>query len=197
MSRPEQEIEHIKARIAAVYARRERLKQELETGAVAPRDGFTRLDDTDRELSELDSRFKQLWDAARAGSAVAPHPASEWARRTPFEPIHLDCVTAIMLKILDAKCKMGAAEKTALAAVYDEIKDRSGQTLDAAVHALIAAARAVSARAVSAYDISAADGDSKTLAEHIHRWRERAEAHIPKPVMKDFKQLLRASLPMP
>jgi len=87
---------------------------------------------------------------------------------------------------------MGAAEKTALAAVYDEIKDRSGQTLDAAVHALIAAARAV-----SACDISAADGDSKTLAEHIHRWRERAEAHIPKPVMKDFKQLLRASLPMP
>ena len=76
----EQEIEQIKARIAAVYARRERLKQELETGAVAPRDGFARLDQIDRELSELDSRFKQLWDLARSGSIV-PHPASKLARR--------------------------------------------------------------------------------------------------------------------
>ena len=181
MSRQEQEIEQIKARIAEVYARRERLKKELETGAVTPRDGFTRLDEIDRELSELDSRFKQRWDAARASSAVAPHPASDWVRGTLFEPIHLDCVTAIMLKILDAKCKMGEAEKSALAAVYDEIKDRSGQTLDAAVHDLIASARLTSDAA---------------LAEHVHAWRVRAEAHIPKPVMKDFKQLLRASLPM-
>ena len=65
MSIHEQEIDHIKSRIAAVFARRERLKQELETGAVATRDGFTRLDEIDRELSELDSRFKQLWDTAR------------------------------------------------------------------------------------------------------------------------------------
>ncbi len=186
MSRPEQEIEQIKTRIAAVYARRERLKQELETGAVLPRDGFTRLNEIDRELSELDSRFKQLWDAARAGSAVAPHPAADWARGMHFEPIHLDCVTAIMLKILDAKCKMGEAEQTALAAVYDEIKDRAGQTLDASVHDLIASARPASTR----------DIPDAALAEHIHAWRVRAEVHIPKPVMKDFKQLLRASLPM-
>jgi hypothetical protein len=186
MSRTEQEIEQIRTSIAEVYARRERLKQELETGAVPTRDGFTRLDEIDRELSELDSRFKQLWDATRASSAVVPHPASDWARGRLFEPIHLDCVTAIMLKILDAKCKMGEAEKTALAAVYDEIKDRSGQTLDASVHDLIASARLASARDVS----------DAAPAEHIHAWRVRAEAHIPKPVMKDFKQLLRASLPM-
>ncbi|OYY94910.1 MAG: hypothetical protein B7Y41_04960 [Hydrogenophilales bacterium 28-61-23] len=173
MSNPEQEIQHIKDCIATVYARRERLKLALETGAVAPRAGFAQLEETDRELSGLDSRFKQLWDAA--------HPAANWARRTVFEPIHLDCVTAIMLKILDAKCKMGAPEKTALTAVYDVIKDRPGQSLDDAVHGLIASARL------------GADAD---LAERIHAWRERAEAHIPKPVMKGFKQILRASLPM-
>ena len=195
MSSHTQQIEQIKARIAAVYAGRERLKQELETGAVAPRDGFTRLDVIDRELSELDSRFKQLWDTALATSAVVPNQgpdaASDWARRTLFEPIHLDCVTAIMLKILDAKCKMGEAEKTALAAVYDEIKDRSGQSLDSAVHALIASARLASARLASAN--LAADA---ALAERIHAWRVTAEALIPKPVMKDFKQLLRAALPL-
>ena len=179
MLNPEQEIQHVKNRIAALYARREQLKKELETGAVAPRAGFAQLEETDRELSGLDSRFKQLWDAARVDPA--PHPAGAWAQRTEFAPIHLDCVTAIMLKILDAKCKMGAAEKNALAAVYDEVKTRPGQTLGEEVHALIAAARVAATPESSA---------------RIHAWRERAEAHIPKPVMKGFKQILRASLPM-
>jgi hypothetical protein len=106
MLNPEQEIQQVKNRIAALYARREQLKRELETGAVAPRAGFAQLEKIDRELSGLDSRFKQLWDAD-----PAPHPASAWAQCREFEPIHLDCVTAIMLKILDAKCKMGAAKK--------------------------------------------------------------------------------------
>ncbi len=175
MLNPDQEIQQVKNRIAAVYARREQLKKDLETGAVAPRAGFAQLEETDRELSGLDSRFKRLWDAARAD------PASAWAQRTEFEPIHLDCVTAIMLKILDAKCKMGEPEKAALAAVYDVVKTRPGHGLGDEVHTLIAAARL------------GATPESSAL---IHAWRERAEAHIPKPVMKGFKQILRASLPM-
>lgn len=171
----EQEMQRLKGRIAEVYAQREHLKQALERGALAPRAGFAQLEATDRELSDLDARFKVLWDAAHA----APHPASRWARGTTLEPRHLDCVTAIMLKILDAKCKMGEAEKTALAAVYDVVRLRPGQGLGDEVHALIAEARAGAA-----------------LGEQIHAWRLRAEAHIPKPVMKDFKALLRASLPM-
>ncbi len=132
----QQEISLIKARIAEVYARRERLKQAMETGALAPHAGFIQLDETDRMLSDLDTRFKILWDAARPA-----HPATQWARNTPLEPAHLDCVTAIMLKILDSKCKMGAAEKAALTAVYDMVKVQPGQNLGDAVHALIAQAR--------------------------------------------------------
>lgn len=61
----EQEMQLVKGRIAEVYARRERLKRALETGALAPRAGLAQLAETDRELSALDSRFKALWDAAQ------------------------------------------------------------------------------------------------------------------------------------
>jgi hypothetical protein len=178
--RIQQEISQLKARIAEVYAQREQLKRALETGDLAPRAGFSQLNETDRLLSDLDTRFKRLWDAARTPALM--HPATQWAHDSPLEPAHLDCVTAIMLKILDGKCKMGEAEKSALAAVYDVVRERPGQGLDDAVHALIAQAR---------------QGTDSAVAASIHAWRVRAEAHIPKPVMKGFKQSLRASLPMP
>lgn len=165
------DLYRLKTRIAEVYARRERLKRDMESGALAPRIGFVELNETDRLLSDLDSRFKSLWDAARA--------AAQWAHRASFEPAHLDCVAAIMLKILDGKCKMGETEKTALAAVYDTVKTRPGLHLADDVHALIAQAR---------------HGSDPALAEPIHAWRVRAESLIPKPVMKGFKQTLRAAL---
>jgi len=176
----QQEISQLKARIAEVYAWREQLKQALETGDLAPRAGFSQLNETDRLLSDLDTRFKRLWDAARTPALM--HPATQWAHATPLEPAHLDCVTAIMLKILDGKCKMGEAEKSALTAVYDVVRERPGQGLGGEVHALIAQAR---------------QGTDNTLAASIHTWRVHAETHIPKPVMKGFKHLLRTSLPMP
>lgn len=66
MPNPEQEIQQVKQHIATVCARREQLKGELQTGVIAPRVGLARLEATDRELSALDSRFKQLWDAQQA-----------------------------------------------------------------------------------------------------------------------------------
>lgn len=176
-----QEISQLRTRIAEVYARRERLKRELEAGVLAPRAGLMQLNETDRLLSDLDTRFKTLWDAAQQ-SRPAIHPAAHWARATPLEPAHLDCVAAIMLKILDGKCRMGETEKSALTAVYDVVKDRPGQGLGDEVHALIAQAR---------------QGTNPALSEAIHAWRVRAETRIPKPVMKAFKQSLRTSLPMP
>lgn len=176
----EQEMQQIKGRIAEVYARRERLKQALASGTLAPRAGFAQLDATDGELSELDGRYKALWDAAHPRVAGTPHPATAWARTAVFEPAQLDCVTAIMLKILDAKCKMDESDRIALAAIYDVVKARPGQGLDVEVHALIARARR---------------GMDAGLADDIHAWRVRAEALIAKPVMKAFKQLLRAAMP--
>jgi hypothetical protein len=177
----EQEISQLKARIAEVWAQRERQKRELESGVLAPRAGLVLLNKTDRLLSNLDTRFKALWDTAQQARR-APHPAAQWAQATPLEPAHLDCVAAIMLKILDGKCKMGEAEKAALAAVYDVVKTRPGQHLGGEVHALIAQAR---------------QATNPAVAEAVHAWRVRAETLIPKPVMKGFKLLLRTSLPIP
>lgn len=175
----EQEIQQLKCRIAEVYARRERLKKALDLGELAPRAGFAQLDATDRELSGLDSRYKALWDAMHPRAATV-HPAARWARETAFVPIQLDCLAAIMLKVLDGKCKMSAQDKTAITAVYEVVRDRPGLLLEAAVHDLIAAAR---------------NGMDAELAARIHDWRVRAEGLIAKPVMKDFKALLGAAMP--
>lgn len=174
----EQEMQQIKVRIAEVYARREQLKQALDSGRLAPRAGFPQLEATDLELSALDTRYKTLWDAANPRPAA--HPAAAWARQTGFAPMQLDCVTAIMLKMLDGKCKMTAADQAALSAVYDVVRARAGHGLGAEVHALIESAR---------------QGGDTELATAIHDWRVRAEAAIAKPTMKAFKQFLGAAMP--
>lgn len=56
------EIQRLKARIVLVWARRESLKQALDSGAVPPNRGLRELESVDRELAELDTRFKRLWD---------------------------------------------------------------------------------------------------------------------------------------
>lgn len=58
-----EELAALKARIASVFARREQLKQAMGEGSMPPRQGFRALESVDAELSALDSRFKQLWDA--------------------------------------------------------------------------------------------------------------------------------------
>ncbi|MBD3811270.1 MAG: hypothetical protein IE917_03485 [Betaproteobacteria bacterium] len=177
----QREIGRIKVCIAQVWAQREDLKQAMTSGALTLRTGLKLLDETDLLLSDLDSRFKALWDATQPSTETLAHPAAQWAEATHFEPAHLDCVTAIMLKILDGKCKMSGAEKNALTAVYDVVRDRPGHGLDDDVHTLIAQARQ----------------GANSVADAIHAWRIRAETGIPKPVMKGFKQWLRASLPIP
>lgn len=58
-----EEMDKLRACIAAVFARREQLKQALDEGSMPVRQGFQELEAVDKELSALDSRFKQLWDA--------------------------------------------------------------------------------------------------------------------------------------
>lgn len=67
----ELEIQQTQARIAEVFARREQLKHALDSGTLPARLGFSQLETVDRELSELDSRFKALWDAAHSRTPAA------------------------------------------------------------------------------------------------------------------------------
>ena len=108
-----------------------------------------------------------------------PHPAAVWAMTAPLDPMQIDCVTAIMLKILDHKCKMGAEERLALVAMYRVVCKRKGRLFDQSVHEAITLAQHKAGR---------------EDADRIHELRLFAESQIPKPVMKYFKQYLRESL---
>jgi len=115
-----------------------------------------------------------LTAGARGGGA---HTIARWAVNREFSPLEVDCVTAVMLKIIDGKCKMSAQEKQVMAVVYDAVKHRAGELLDAGVHDLIAAARLA--------------GNSSRYTETVYEQRVLAETMISRPVMKSFKAMLR------
>lgn len=112
------------------------------------------------------------------------HPTAEWALQADFGPVEVDCTTAVVLKILDNKCKMLPGEKTAVLAVYDVVRDKPGMLFDRQTHGLIARARCMSKRTVA----------DTSIGQSIHVLRLDAEARIPKLTMKAYKALLRAGL---
>lgn len=102
----------------------------------------------------------------------------DWVASQPLSASDVDCATAVMLKILDGKCKMGAVEKLVMAALYDALRGRQGQRFGADEHALIATARRY------------ADDGMRAL---IYERRVLAETAISRPVMKAFKAMIRAN----
>lgn len=110
---------------------------------------------------------------------ASEHPAAAWALETGFDAVQVDCTTAVVLKILDGKCKMSQGEMAAIMAIYDVVHHSSAPMLGAAVHEAIRAMRTQ---------------DSDEARERIHSLRVQAEAEIPKPVMKSYKAFLRDGL---
>lgn len=108
-----------------------------------------------------------------------PHPAAQWALLVGFNPEQADCTTAVVLKILDNKCKMLPGEKLAVMAIYDAVRHLASPLFDSAMHDAISAARL--------------QPDTQTL-DAILPLRVYAEAAIPKPVMKHYKAFLREGL---
>jgi hypothetical protein len=106
-----------------------------------------------------------------------PEPnVQAWAEEKAFEPIHIDCATSLMLKILDGKCKMNDDEKKVMQIIYDLVKHHKGEKLDPGIHKLIAAARI---------------DPSEQLIEQVYELRLYAEQMISRPVMKAYKAMLR------
>lgn len=112
-------------------------------------------------------------------AAPTLHPAAQWAIQSDFTPDQVDCTTAVVLKILDNKCKMLPGEKLAVMAIYDVVRHLAAPLFDSTVHDAIHAARQ--------------QPGTQTL-EAIHPLRVHAEAAIPKPVMKRYKTFLRDGL---
>lgn len=107
------------------------------------------------------------------------HPAVAWALQAEFNPAQVDCTTAVVLKILDNKCKMLPGEKAAVMAIYNAVKMRPAKLFDATVHEAI---------------YNAQFDHNGQAAQIIHELRLQAEARITKPVMKSYKAFLRNGL---
>lgn len=107
---------------------------------------------------------------------MTPAQVADWLRVNPLTPIQVDCATAVMLKILDGKCKMRPTEKQVMALLYDAIRTQPGERLDPAVHELIREAR-------TRLD--------DAMRERVYEQRVLAETVISRPVMKGFKAAIR------
>lgn len=99
-----------------------------------------------------------------------------WVSQYPLRPPHIDCAVAVMLKILDGKCKMNGEEKVVMRHLYHAVKRCAGERLDAGLHSVIAAAEA---------------SIDDTFREQIYEMRVLAETTISRPVMKGFKRMIR------
>lgn len=99
-----------------------------------------------------------------------------WAEAHLTDPVHVDCTTTVMLKILDGKCKMNAADKIAVSALYAVSRQRPGRLFGDDYHALIAAA---------------GPAPDEALRLQIYERRLLAETMLSRPVMKAYKAWLR------
>ena len=105
-----------------------------------------------------------------------PDHVSHWLSSHCLTPIQVDCATTVMLKILDGKCKMPAAEKQVMALLYDAVKSQPGELLSPDLHDLIAAAHGQV---------------DETMKNSIYEKRLLAETTLSRPVMKAFKAMIR------
>ena len=104
------------------------------------------------------------------------HYVYDWSKVHPFEPIEVDCATTVMLKILDGKCKMKPASKVVMELLYDAVKHCDGKLLGDDIHALINTSR---------YNLT------DELKNRIYEQRLLAETMVSRPVMKQFKAMIK------
>lgn len=99
-----------------------------------------------------------------------------WVNINPLTHEHIDCITTVMLKILDGKCKMKSDEKVVMSLLYEQVKHQPGKLLGDDIHALIASAK---------------NSLDDAMRNHIYEKRVLAETCISRPVMKSFKAMIR------
>ena len=99
----------------------------------------------------------------------------EWCEHSSFSAVQLDCLTSLMLKILDDKCQMDEMHQDVIKAMYSITGERVGVLFDPNIHLFI---QQVLQESTPVYDL------------HIHELRLYAESAISQQEMKSFKQFL-------
>ena len=107
---------------------------------------------------------------------VSAEHVAQWVEEHPLIPLHVDCATTVMLKILDGKCKMNGEEKVVMTLLYDQVKHQRGELFGEDLHQLIKRAR---------------NNADDVLKMDIYEKRLLAETMLSRPVMKAFKAMIR------
>ena len=98
-------------------------------------------------------------------------PVERWLSCNTLSQVEVDCAIAVMLKIIDGKCKMASGEKRVMTALYDAVKSRTHTLLNPSVHGLIAISR---------------DCADETLQLRVYEQRVLAETMISRATMKNI-----------
>lgn len=106
----------------------------------------------------------------------------DWLAEHVLAPPEVDCATAVMLKVLDGKCKMPDVEKVIMTRLYLAVRQQKGIHLGQPIHRRIA--RALSWQAQHGRL-------DEEIRSQIYETRVLAETAISRPVMKRFKARLR------
>lgn len=130
------------------------------------------IDEFSRNIAEGKPALNQPYEKQLGSEQIA-----DWLETHPLSPAQIDCAVAVMLKILDGKCKMRSEEKVVMTLLYDQIKTKPGKLLTGELHSLIASART--------------RNDDDALKMLIYEKRLLAETAISRPVMKRFKAFIR------
>ena len=96
-----------------------------------------------------------------------------WAGQQRFDAQTLDCLTAVMLKILDEKCQMNSETQQLFIDIYRAVQKKDSLIFDLAIHPFIE---------------QVLDAPDALALRHVHELRMFAESAIDKAVMKAFKQ---------
>lgn len=102
---------------------------------------------------------------------------AQWVAQYPLQPVHVDCAIAVMLKIIDGKCKMPAVEKRVMEVLYDHVAHEPHERLAPELHHLIRRARV---------------DHTEEVKLEVYEQRVLAETTISRPVMKAFKAMIRS-----
>lgn len=65
---------------------------------------------------------------------MSTEDVAAWLAEHPLTHENIDCVTAVMLKALDGKCKMTGTDKQFIAELYELIKRDPGVHLGSEIH---------------------------------------------------------------
>lgn len=106
----------------------------------------------------------------------------DWVAEHVLTPPEVDCATAVMLKVLDGKCKMPDVEKVIMTHLYLAVRQQKGIHLGQPIHRRIAKALSWKAQHGRL---------DEEIRDQIYETRVLAETAISRPVMKRFKARLR------